>query len=196
MVGSVAAGFEPRPRAPAGEARREAQRALETYDRDAKSSRLADSVRVAVAGTAALQVGALGPGHDRDHGREHGRGGRRPASWPRARSPRIGLLVLPARRAGAKTELRAKVEQMREQLIAALAAQFDEERERSLQRIQEAVAPYTRFVRSERERLDGADADLRRIGDGLDASAPRSKPADALMDTLRRESARRSGPMC
>jgi hypothetical protein len=80
----------------------------------------------------------------------------------------IGLLVLPARRAGAKTELRAKVEEMRTRLLTALVLKFDEERGRSLQRLQEAVAPYTRFVRSERERLDGADADLRRIGDGLD----------------------------
>jgi hypothetical protein len=45
--------------------------------------------------------------------------------------------------------------------------QFDQERARSLQRLQEAVAPYTRFVRSERARLDEADAELRRIGDGL-----------------------------
>ena len=42
----------------------------------------------------------------------------------------LGLLVLPARRSGAKTELRAKVEAMRTRLLAALDPQFDEERAR------------------------------------------------------------------
>jgi predicted nucleic acid-binding Zn-ribbon protein len=34
-----------------------------------------------------------------------------------------------------------------------LKAQFDQELERSLQRIQDAIAPYTRFVRAERAKL-------------------------------------------
>jgi hypothetical protein len=79
----------------------------------------------------------------------------------------IGLLVLPARRAGAKSELRTKVEALRAKLLSALAVQFEQESARSLQRLQEAIAPYTRFVRAERERLDAAEADLSRIGDGL-----------------------------
>ena len=43
---------------------------------------------------------------------------------------------------------------MREQLMGALTGQFDREVERSAQQVQEAVGPYTRFVRAERERLD------------------------------------------
>jgi hypothetical protein len=64
----------------------------------------------------------------------------------------IGLLVLPAQRGTAKNELRTKVEVMRRRLMEALTAQFDHELTHSLARIREAVSPYTRFVRSERER--------------------------------------------
>ena len=166
IVGSLAAGFDHDRVHLLDEARRAAQRALEHYDRDFESSRLADSVRVAVAGTAALQVGALGLGTIVTMVASTAAVDATGLLAAGALSA-IGLLVLPARRAGAKTELRAKVEQMRTRLLAALVVQFDEERGRSLQRLQEAVAPYTRFVRSERERLDAADADLGRIGDGL-----------------------------
>jgi hypothetical protein len=79
----------------------------------------------------------------------------------------LGLLVLPARRSGAKTELRTKVEQMRVKLMAALQEQFGRELEASLVRIREAIGPYTRFVRSERERLGGLHAELERIQGGL-----------------------------
>lgn len=166
IVGSLAAGFEQDRVRLLDEARRAAQRALEHYDRDAESSRLADSVRVAVAGTAALQVGALGLGTIVTMVASTAAVDATGILAAGALSA-IGLLVLPARRAGAKAELRAKVEEMRTRLLAALVLKFDEERGRSLQRLAEAVGPYTRFVRAERERLDAADADLRRIADGL-----------------------------
>lgn len=167
IVGSLAAGFEHDRARLLDDARRAAQRALEHYDRDAESSRLADSVRVAVAGTAALQVGALGLGTLVTMVASTAAVDATGILAAGALSA-IGLLVLPARRAGAKSELRAKVEEMRTRLLAALVLQFDEARARSLQRLSEAVGPYTRFVRAERERLDSAEADLRRIEDGLD----------------------------
>jgi hypothetical protein len=75
----------------------------------------------------------------------------------------LGLLVLPARRRQATAELREKVHRMREQLMGALTGQFDREVERSAQKVQEAVGPYTRFVRAERERLTSTREELRRI---------------------------------
>jgi hypothetical protein len=166
IVGSLAAGFDHDRVRLLDEARHAAQRALEHYDRDAESSRLADSVRVAVAGTAALQVGALGLGTIVTMVASTAAVDATGILAAGALSA-IGLLVLPARRAGAKSELRAKVEEMRTRLLSALVVKFDEERGRSLQRLTEAISPYTRFVRAERERLDAADGDLRRIGDGL-----------------------------
>jgi hypothetical protein len=52
--------------------------------------------------------------------------------------------------------------------MEALTAQFDHELTHSLARIREAVSPYTRFVRSERERLTAAREDFRRIRTGLE----------------------------
>ena len=57
--------------------------------------------------------------------------------------------------------------------MAALTGQFEREIERSLRRIEEAVAPYTRFVRAERQRLDAAAADLDRLAAQLAALARR-----------------------
>ncbi len=166
IVGSMSAGFEHDRTRLLEEARRAAQRALESYDRDLESDRLADSVRVAVAGTAALQVGALGLGTIVTMVASTAAVDMTGILAAGALSA-IGLLVLPARRSGAKAELRTKVETMRTKLLSALVVQFEQERARSLQRLQEAIAPYTRFVRAERERLDGAEADLSRIRDGL-----------------------------
>ena len=80
----------------------------------------------------------------------------------------IGLLVLPAKRGTAKNELRTSVEAMRRRLMEALTAQFDHELTHSLARIREAISPYTRFVRSERERLTAAHEDFRRIRSSLE----------------------------
>ena len=43
-----------------------------------------------------------------------------------------------------------------------LERQFESELQDSLQRIREAIAPYTRFVRVEREKLEKLEADLDR----------------------------------
>jgi small GTP-binding protein len=147
-------------------ARREAMRAVETYDRTAESERLAATVQAAVAGTAALQVSALGLGT---------------IVTVLASSAAVdvtgiiaagslsvlGLLVLPARRKGAKAELREKVASMRLRLMGALQEQFGREVERSLVHIREAIGPYTRFVRSERERLGALREEVARLRDGL-----------------------------
>jgi chromosome segregation ATPase len=84
----------------------------------------------------------------------------------------IGLLIIPARRRKAKQELRRKVGEVREQLMNALTSQFEREMSQSLSRIQEAIAPYTRFVRAERDRLGNVRAELgglRKSLDGLKA---------------------------
>ena len=167
IVGRVAGVFEhDRARLLEG-ARRESQRAVEAYDHDAESSRMAESVQVAVAGTAALQVGALSLGTIVTMLATTAMGDITGLLAAGALSV-VGLLVLPAKRGRAKHELRTKVEAMRRRLLEALTAQLDHELAHSLARIREAVAPYTRFVRSERERLTAASEDFRRIRSGLE----------------------------
>jgi len=132
---------------------RAAQRTIDGYDRDLESTRLADSVQSAVAGIAVLEVGALGLGAvitllattqlvDVT------------GALAAGTMATLGLFVLPNRRRKAKSELSEKIGELRDELMRMLTVSFDQEIERSAFRIREAVAPYTRFVRSERERLD------------------------------------------
>ena len=48
-----------------------------------------------------------------------------------------------------------------------LTTQFDRELGRSLSKIEEAIDPYTRFVRTERDHLTETRGSLGSIGDGL-----------------------------
>ena len=142
--------------------KREAQRAVESYDKDAEGRRLAEDVRDAVASTAIIQVGALGLGAIVTFLATSSAVDVTGIMAAGAISV-LGLLVLPAKRRQATGELRAKVRRMREQLMGALTGQFDREVERSAQKVQEAVGPYTRFVRGERERLTSTRDELRTI---------------------------------
>jgi small GTP-binding protein len=129
-----------------------AQEAMQGYDREHEAARMAESVRMAVAGTALAEVSAIGLGAlvtmiatttlaDVS--------GLLAASTVAV----LGLFVIPMRRRQAKLELRQKIAAVRQQLMGGMTAQFQQELERSLARIHQAVAPYTRFVRAERDRL-------------------------------------------
>lgn len=145
---------------------RAAERTVERYDVARESETMAESVRAAVAGTALAEVGAVGLGA---------------AVTALATTTFadvtgilaagtlavLGLFVLPVRRARAKAAMRTKTEAMRTQLLATLTSQFDGELERSVARVRDAVAPYTRFVRAEQQRLGEARDGLRGAADTL-----------------------------
>jgi small GTP-binding protein len=150
----------------------EAQRAVEGYDAAAEAQRLAASVRDAVAQTALLQVGAVGLGTVVAI----------LASTTVADVTGIlaagalsvlGLFVLPAKRARARADLGRKVTALREKLTSALVPAFERERDRSEQRIRDAIAPWARFVRTEKDRLEEAREALGRIEVAADSLAAR-----------------------
>jgi small GTP-binding protein len=145
---------------------RAAQRSVETFDREGEANRLADSVQMAVAGTALAEVGAIGLGAILTH----------IAVTAAADFTGIlaagtiavlGLFIIPNRRHDAKKNLTEKIESMREQLMGSLTGQFEREVEGSVHRIDEAIGPYTRFVRSEREHLNAAREELNAVTQGL-----------------------------
>jgi small GTP-binding protein len=129
-----------------------ARRAVEGYDRDRESSRLADSVQTAVASTAVIEVSAVGLGALVSIIATTTAADVTGVLAASALSV-VGLLVLPAKKRRAKTELNRKVAAVREQLMSSLRQQFERETAGSVARIREAIAPYTRFVRAEQERL-------------------------------------------
>lgn len=143
-----------------------ARNAIDGYDRDTESTRLAESVQTAVASTALLEVSAVGLGALVAAIATTTAADVTGILAASALSI-VGLLVLPAKRRAAKSELNKKVAEVRTQLMASLRQQFETEIKASLARIQEALAPYTRFVRAERDRLETARTDLRTSRDAL-----------------------------
>jgi hypothetical protein len=145
----------------------ESRRAVAGFDGAAEAKRLASSVRDSIAQTALLQVSALGLGAvvavlaSTTAADVTGLAAAGALSL-------IGFLILPARRRKARSELAVRVAQLRERLSTALRESFERERNRSAGRIREAIAPYARFVGSERLSLEEASTTLARIGGELE----------------------------
>ena len=145
-----------------------AQDVVQRYDRERESQKLALSLQGAVAQTAAFEVGAVGIG----------------AVVVAIASTRFldvtgiiagailagyGLFILPNRRRKAREEFREKTDALRERLGEVVRRQFEAELSRSIERMREAIAPYTRFVRSEHARMSRAGEDLAAIDAEADA---------------------------
>jgi hypothetical protein len=135
---------------------------VQRYDRERESEQLAASIQGAVAQTAALEVGAVGIG----------------AVVVALATTRFldatgiiaaaiiagyGLFVLPNRRRKARRDFREKTDSLRERLGEVVRRQFDSELNRSIERMRDAIAPYTRFVRTEHARMTKADSNLSEI---------------------------------
>jgi hypothetical protein len=79
----------------------------------------------------------------------------------------LGFFILPAKREKGKQEMRRKIAAVRQRLSDALHGQFSREISRSGDRIRENIAPYSRFVRSEGDKLRTTEQELREIGTAL-----------------------------
>ena len=131
---------------------RAAQDVVDTYDRRREASLLADGARNAVATAAATAGGAIGLGTLVTIAASTAAAdvtGTLLASVIAA----LGFFIIPARRNRAKAQMREKIADVRARLSTALRVQFQEEIGRSTARMRDSIAPYSRFVRSEGERL-------------------------------------------
>jgi len=138
---------------------RAAERVVSGYDKNREARKIADNALMAVAGTATgVGVGV-------------GLGALVAALATTAAADVtgiiaagvlavLGLIVIPARRRAVKKAVKERMAALRIQLSSALNTQVEKELRKSLQRIQDAVAPYTRFVRAERDRLEQAGTEL------------------------------------
>ena len=143
-------------------ASREAQRVVDSYDQRREAQQIADNARNAVAATAAAGAGALGLGTIVTIAASTAAAditGIVLASVIAA----IGFFILPAKRQKAKDEMRLKIADVRQRLSDALRKQFLEEIKRSGDRIREGISPYSRFIRSEGDKLKVMDEELREI---------------------------------
>jgi hypothetical protein len=147
---------------------RAAQRVVEGYDKRREAEARADGARNAVAAAATAGVGALGLGALVTIAATTAAADVTGLVMASAAAV-FGLLVVPTKRRNAKRELREKLGHLRETLSRTLREQFERELARGTERIRESMAPYTRFVERERNRLTGAVEDLARLGDRLGA---------------------------
>jgi small GTP-binding protein len=145
---------------------RETSRVVDSYNKTAEAEKIASDAQASVAALAAVEVGAVGLGT-------------LVAILATTAAvdvtgvllagviAALGLFVIPARRRQAKAEMREKISGMRLQLMQSLRKQFSSEIERSLQQINDAISPYTRFVRAERNKLQEVQAEMDEIRIGL-----------------------------
>ncbi len=170
MVGEVGGRFEADRGHLLATVGRAAADGLAGFDRAAEARRMADDVSKAVTNTALAGVGAVGLG----------------ATVALAASSTaadvtgllaagllfsLGLFILPHRRRKAKAEFSEKITALRTEIMTALKTQFDTEAGRSRTRLANTIAPYTRFVRTESDRLEAEKRDL----DGLAAKVESMK---------------------
>ncbi len=174
VIGEVGGSFEMNRRQLLESVRRATEQAASSYDHRAEAAKLAESVQQAVAQTALLEVGAVGLGAilvAALHTLVADITGLLFAGTLAA----VGLYVLPNRRRKAREDLRTKVGELQARLHEALSRQFEEELARSIQQIREAVEPYTRFVRIERDRLTGIASELDAAGQEMRSLEARVK---------------------
>jgi hypothetical protein len=141
---------------------------VQRHDRERESEQLASSIQAAVAQTAALEVGAVGIG----------------AVVVALATARFldatgiiaaviiagyGLFVPPNRRREARREFHEETASLRERLSEVVGRQFDAELNRSVERMRDAIAPYTRFVRTEHARMSESRSSLSDLSGGVDA---------------------------
>ncbi|GAP63536.1 hypothetical protein ARMA_1959 [Ardenticatena maritima] len=138
---------------------RAAQDVLARYDRSAEARMLVENVQSALAQVALTEAGAIGLGTILT------------ALLTTSAADLTGLLaagtlgmlglgIIPYRRRQAQKAFREKIEHLKVQLVRVLEEAFAHEIERSVKRLNEAIAPYARFVRTEQEHLQQLAATL------------------------------------
>jgi len=155
LIGEIGGNFEYNRNQLLQSIAQDANKVVQSYDREYEASKLALSIQSAVAQTVAMEVGAVGLGT-------------LVAMLATATAVDVtgllaastiavlGLFVIPNKRRKARNEFRSRTEELRQKLIEVLTRQFGLELQRSIERIREAIAPYTRFVRSEYQKMSKA----------------------------------------
>ena len=155
---------------------REVQRVIDGYDRRKEASELADGARNAVATAAAVGAGAVGLGAIVTIAASTAAAdvtGLLMASVIGA----LGFFVIPAKRKKGKEDMRQKIAEVRQRLGDALRAQFKTDIARSTERIRDRIAPYSRFVRAEGDKLESSEKALDAVAAELQSLRSRIEAA-------------------
>lgn len=140
----------------------ETRRVVDTYDKTQEAKAIAESAQTAVATSAALGASAVGLGAlvtTLATTAAADISGVLMAGFMAA----LGLFVIPARRRRGKTKMLEKIATVRTDLTHSLRAHFGKEIDRGVETIHEAIAPYTRFIRSEQDKITKCQTELQTL---------------------------------
>ncbi len=166
MIGSVTRQFDYDRRTLLQSVARLAATVVQTYDRQAEADQLSQDLRVSVTQAAIAGAGGIGLG-----AAIVAFVGTAAADVSGILAGMVllslGLYILPARRRSAKKAFDNKMEELRIRLHSAMNEQFQKELNQTLSRVQDAIAPYTRFIRSEQHKTELMKAQIVHIDEAI-----------------------------
>jgi Tfp pilus assembly protein PilE len=177
MVGSVGRQFDYNRRTLLQSVARTANTVYQTYDRQAESVKLSQDLRTAVAQTALASAGGVGLGAAIVAIAGAAAAADVTGILAGVTLISLGLYIIPSRRNRAKRNFSEQMQELRSKLHTAMNEQFNKELNNSINRLQDAIAPYTRFVRAEQKKTAAMQAQLTRLNSEL----------TRLVDTIEQE---------
>lgn len=131
---------------------RESQRIIEQFDKEAEASQIAEEAQMAVAASAAVEVGAIGLGTlvtllattaSADL----------TGILLAGLTATLGFFIIPAKKRQTKNIFSKNIRKLRDKLKASLLDEFSHQVDIVNENIRTTIQPYSRFIRSENERL-------------------------------------------
>jgi small GTP-binding protein len=166
MIGEVGPSFGYNRQALLDSIGRVSREVVGSYNREAESRTIANDIQGAFASTALAEAGAIGLGTIVVTV-VTGAAADLTGILLAAALAVGGFYILPRKRRQAKRDLQQRIAQLRTQLKDALTRQVHLELEQSTARINEAIAPYRRFVQSQQQQLHEARGELVATEDAL-----------------------------
>ena len=132
---------------------REAQRVIEKYDKDAEAAQIAEEAQMAVATSAAIEVGAIGLGTvitilattaSADL----------TGILLAGLTATLGFFIIPTKKGQTKRLFSKNIQGLRDNLYETLTKEFSHQIDMVIESIQTTIQPYSRFIRSENEKLN------------------------------------------
>ncbi len=168
MIGSIGKQFDYNRRTLLQSVARSASTAVKSYDQEAEARDLSQDLRSAV--TQAAVAGASGIGLGAAIVAFVGTAAADVSGILAGMALLgLGLYIIPARRKRAKQDFDEKMQELRTRLHSAMAEQFHKELNNAVNRVQDAIVPYTRFVRSEQQKTLAIQAQVEQLDAALTA---------------------------
>ena len=136
--------------------KREAQRVVEKFNRDAEAQKIAEDAQMSVAASAAIEIGALGLGTlvtilattaSADL----------TGILLAGLTATLGFFIIPAKKKQVVKLFREKITEIRNQLSLSLQDEIIKQIDTVIDNIQATIAPYERFVKLEQQELNKND---------------------------------------